>query len=275
MKYNNEEVYQICHRNRHHYWVRANNLTKEHATSYSERENLMRLLRWLAYLYVKDVKDKNIVLGGEDENKERLIKIIKYITRFSEEYIRKSRRLLKRYVKPLEKSRSLLFLTLTISFNDFETIEEGAKWSQRQKNSLLTELRKRGILPYYVSITEVQEKHTKNIHFHILILNEVNENGRIKEIISVKEFEEIVKRNWKYIFKIEKISSELKENGRPDKKYIIGYLGKYLKKSMMSSEEGFFNDTMIILWALDMRVMSCSRKKPDEGVKEDLIGISP
>ncbi|MEM3790901.1 MAG: hypothetical protein QW260_07495 [Thermoproteota archaeon] len=168
-------------------------------------------------MYVKDVKDKNIILEGEDEKREKWLKIIKYRTRFSEEYIIKSRRLLKEYVKPIEKSRYLLFLTLTISFNDFGSIEEGAKWAQRQKNSLLTELRKRELLRYYISITEVQEKNTKNIHFHILILNEVNENGKIREIISVKELEEIIKKNWKFIFKIERVKPKLKGNGRPEK----------------------------------------------------------
>ncbi|MEM3790900.1 MAG: hypothetical protein QW260_07490 [Thermoproteota archaeon] len=35
------------------------------------------------------------------------------------------------------------------------------------------------------------------------------------------------------------------------------------------SIEGIFNDTMIILWALNMRIMSCSRIKPEERVSSE------
>lgn len=273
MKYNTGQVFQVYHRGRNFIRVRANELVKQKATSYEERKNQVWLLKWWAYLYKRYTENKNILLRGENEKGEKWIKVIEYMTRFNKRYINRLLKKLKEILKPCQNMRSAYFLTLTISFNDFVSIEEGARWAQHQKNSLLTRLRREKIITYYVSITEVQELNTKNIHFHILIFTEYNENGRIRERITIKELEEIIKRNWKYFFKIERVEAKLKENGRPEKDSMFNYLSKYLIKTLKTEENQYDSDTMVILWALDMRIMTNSRKKPgeSENKKGDLI----
>ncbi|MCM8808528.1 MAG: hypothetical protein NC926_11455 [Candidatus Omnitrophica bacterium] len=283
MKYNAQQVYQVYLRERNDIWIRANKLLNQDFPNsldnynnlerlYEQREKIMNILRILYVLYKKSVESKVIILKGENEKGEKYYKIIHYIHRFTKQYLKRLWRKFKKYMEPFENSREALFLTLTIAFREFNSIGAGARWAQKQFNSLMTVLRRYGLL-YYVAIKEIQEKNTKNIHYHVLILNEINVNGHIRKIFDIKELEEIIRKNWKFFFKIEKVKAELKENGRPNKKSMRGYLGKYLKKSLFKSENEMDSDTMIILWALNMRVISRSRRKPEERVSSEKLDL--
>ena len=50
---------------------------------------------------------------------------------------------------------------------------------------------------------------------------------------------------------------------------MIGYLGKYLKKSVFKSEDEPDSDTKIILWALEVRIISCARTEFDERISSE------
>ena len=280
------EVYKNCHEK--HYkrdvnWQEANWLVNQDLPVsldyyddleylYQKRKEVIEKLRILSVLYIKNKESKNIILIGENEKGESVILVIPYVHRFTKEYKKRLWKKFKKYMEPLKNSRYMFFITLTISFREFTSIGAGAKYVQRKFNSLMTVLREYGI--YYVAIKEIQEKNTKNVHIHLLIKNDKNENGKIKKIFMLEEIKSIIGENWDYFFDVKEIEPEKKENGRPEKNFIVEYLGKYLKKSMLASDGEVESDTMIILWALNMRVISCSRRKPEERVsseKKDLI----
>ena len=278
-RYKEKELYQTYLR-RNYNWIKANSLINQNPPiplenfydlelSYKQRENIVYALRNLYLSYIKSVESKVVILRGENEKGEKRYKILHYIHRFTKEYLRRLWHKFKKYMKVFENSREALFLTLTIAYREFSSIGAGARWAQRQFNSLMTILRRNGLI-YYVAVKEIQEQNTKNIHYHVLILNEININGHIKKIFEIKELEEIIRKNWKFYFKIEKVNAEIKENGRPNKKSMIRYLGKYLKKSLFKNENEPDSDTMIILWALNMRVISCSRRKSEEKTDENI-----
>ncbi|MEM3265239.1 MAG: hypothetical protein QXH07_04720 [Thermoplasmata archaeon] len=93
--------------------------------SYYQRKDIVDEIKKLSILYKNNCESKVIILTGENEKGERGIKVILYI-------------------HPFQNSREALFLTLIISYREFGSIGDGAKWTQKQFNSLMTVLRKKG-----------------------------------------------------------------------------------------------------------------------------------
>jgi len=212
--------------------------------------------------YKIETKDSTIWLWGESV-KGRFFYFIPYYHRFRKEYVREQIIKLNHAFRELRISGSMIFITLTIDPSLFYSIWEGYKESQRYANRLLTYLRKnlnlflngirnkKGSLFRYVRVAEIQERNTKNIHFHIAMsIRDINEDWEDWNERYFNKIRDIVKSEWKIGFSDIKLVRENKKHG------LRNYMLKYLEKSLRMDED--INENNAILWALNARIFSFS-----------------
>lgn len=187
------------------------------------------------------VKDRMIVLKNQ---KDEII-AIPYLTRFSYDYIQRQLVKMKEFfnfqIRKLHHRRGL-FLTLTLDPSSFMTIREGYEKGQKSINTFLTRCRQIWPDMQYIQVKEIQEKNTKNVHWHLLLLG----------VPEKEEFADLVSVYWPWGF------SKLEEVGESDDGGMYQYLTKYLKKSL-EDEPGKINGTKLWLWAMMIRSWSSSR----------------
>jgi len=255
---------QQIKRKRNRYWVKANEFTKiEHSTwldvengdRWAFRRPIAQKICDLGNLYRKTTREQTIWLWGENiDTGERYFHFMKYKTRFSKEYIRDQIRKLNHAFKELEIKGSMIFITLTIDSSKFRSIWQGYKVSQKKVNILLTYLRKTwGVLFRYVKISEIQEKNTYNIHYHIAM--SVKGTGYDYNQIEFDKISDQIKSVWnrqKIGFSDVKLVKETKKNG------LRNYMLKYMLKSLKSDSENEISLNSAILWALNSRIFSFS-----------------
>jgi hypothetical protein len=247
-------------RQRHYAWVRANELTRVKYVSlekqwiYDHRRQDVEEMTSLAHEYISSTQDKKIVLWGED-SKDRYFRFIRYTHRLQREHMKSLIRQLNKYGKPLKHYKRVFFVTLTIAFSEYQSIEEGYRDASRQFNSLMSRLRQLdrqwGYKPlYYVRVAEIQEKNTQNIHFHVLLGTD--------ERLLWDGMDEALRMNWGIgFYNLREIKEDLETVGM--KSNVIGYMAKYLYKSAQNTDEWGSNPTQIVLWALGARQISHSQ----------------
>ena len=238
------------------HWLDANSLTRENTfdweldKSYEKRQVIADKIRLQAIEYRNAVNSKKI---GLFDTNNRVWKFIDYSHRLEPKYIKEQIKKINVALYPFKKKEYGLFLTLTASYRDFQSIGETFEWMQRQVNVFLTSFRR--LFPVsYVRVSEIQEEHTKNIHFHFLIVGEGAFLDRYPDG-DFKSVEKFVKKHWKYFSDLKLLTGPVGKNGK--KKSIVGYLVKYITK--IFRDDGEISFTMAILWSLGARTWTSSR----------------
>ncbi|MEM3265549.1 MAG: hypothetical protein QXH07_06300 [Thermoplasmata archaeon] len=260
----NEEDNKTFGRKRNRWFREANELTRVYHTliyqaegslydRFFKRREISQDIVFCARNYHEAVQNRYIWLKGEKDNGERYHYFIEYTERFQKKYIKQQIIKLNRAFKGLEIKKNMFFVTLTIDPSLFYSIYDSYKESQKNVNSLLTLLRKRyGSTFRYIKVAEIQEENTKNIHYHLVI--SLRSDVMEWNIVSEKEFREIIKKYWKIGFSDIQLVKETKKNG------LKHYVMKYLFKSMLSKTNSI-SENHAILWALNARIFSFTNIK--------------
>lgn len=249
-------------RKRNHWYVKSHELTKQYHPLIFDainnnfdrffiRRQISQEIVWNAFNYHQSAKDKIIWLSGIDQKGEKYHFFIPYSERFQREYIQQQIKKLNKAWKDLDMDRgkSIIFCTLTIDPSRYFSIYESFKKSQKNVNSLLTLIRKRfGHIFRYVKVCEIQEKNTKNIHYHLAM--NFNTDVYLHNEVIFNDVVNLIKNYWKIGFSDIKLVRESKKNG------LKHYMLKYLLKSLSSNGE--ISENNAILWALNSRVFSFS-----------------
>ena len=238
---------------RNKYLLAANKLSrKQHFFSPDIRQKLSDDVRKLSFSYRLQVQSKIIVL--ENVYDGSLLKI-PYTTRFDSHYLRKQLSKMRdwfNYQIDVLKRNHGKFLTLTLDPKDFLSVRDGYKQGQKKINSFLTRLRTMFPDLGYIMVKEIQEKTTKNVHWHLMLVG-------VDDIKS-----KFLDSYWGLGFwKIEDVDNNYKKT----KRGLFNYLKKYLEKSLDENPVKP-NETLYWLWAMMIRSFSFSRipknYRPDE-----------
>jgi len=244
---------------RNQHFVNANALAKQYHSliyegnfdRFTVRRDISKEIVDQAKDYAISTKESVIWLYGQD-GKNRFHYFIPYFHRFRKEYIKRQIIKLNYAFRDLEIKHTMIFVTLTIDPSLFYSIYQGYVITQREVNKLLTYLRKKySHLFRYVKVSEIQEKNTKNIHYHIAMSVRGGIDWNIKDFDKI---ESIIKTQWKIGFSDVKLVTESKKNG------LKHYMLKYLEKSLQL-EDNEINENNAILWALNSRIFSFSNIK--------------
>jgi hypothetical protein len=229
---------------RNKYLLEANLLSRtQHFFDVSIRQELSDHVRRLSLSYRTEVQSKVIVL--ENVTDGSLLKI-PYTTRFDDHYIKKQLSRMRdwfNYQTDVLKRNHGKFLTLTLDPSNFMSVRDGYKQGQKKINSFLTRLRALFPSLAYIMVKEIQEKNTKNVHWHIMLLG-------VDDLS-----DDFLNTYWGLGFwKIENVDNNYKNT----KRGLFRYLKKYLEKSLEENPVKP-NGTLYWLWAMMIRSFSFSR----------------
>ena len=230
---------------RNKYLLEANILSRtQHFFGVSIRQDLSDRVRKLSFSYRLQVQSKVIVLQNTLDG--HLLKI-PYSTRFDIQYIKKQLSRMRdwfNYQTDVLKRNHGKFLTLTLDPKDFLSVRDGYKQGQKKINSFLTRLRTLYPGLAYIMVKEIQEKNTKNVHWHLMLLG-----------INDSLTDDFLNTYWGLGFwKIENVDNNYKNT----KRGLFRYLKKYLEKSLDENPTKP-NETLYWLWAMMIRSFSFSR----------------
>jgi len=189
--------------------------------------------------YQTEVHDKTIILQNEET--ELLLKI-PYITRASEQYVRRVMKKLRRIANKFETGRAF-FWTFTLDPSQFMSLYDMHKGLGRYWNKLLTAIKKRyGRTLAYIKIQETQKSGM--LHLHVLF-------DRYIEIAFIRDL-------WANVYGA---GVEINVQRVYDHAGVAHYLTKYMTKTLLDDIETSAepNMTKVILWALWARSFSYSR----------------
>ena len=193
---------------------------------------------------IRGVKDKMIVLREIHSNE---IMSIPYVTRFSQDYVVsqliKMRKWFKYQTDVLHHNRAK-FLTLTLNPYLFTSVRQGYASGQRKINSFLTRLRKLYPNLGYLMVKEIQERTTKNVHWHIMITG-------------VESIPEAMLNDYWGIgyWNIQEVKNRYGKTNNG----LFSYMKKYLEKTLKNENPNIVSDTLLWIWAMMIRSFSFSR----------------
>ena len=193
---------------------------------------------------IRGVKDKIIVLREIHSDE---IMSIPYVTRFSQDYVVsqliKMRKWFKYQTDVLHHNRAK-FLTLTLDPYLFTSVRQGYASGQRKINSFLTRLRKLYPNLGYLMVKEIQERTTKNVHWHIMITG-------------VESISEAMLNDYWGIgyWNIQEVKNSYGKTNNG----LFSYMKKYLEKTLKNENPNIVSDTLLWIWAMMIRSFSFSR----------------
>lgn len=230
------------------YFQKAQLLTKIPTVSYKERKEIGHWIIEMGETYLSYLKTYYITLKDSISNNQISIKML---NRFHEEYIEKIRNQL--YNLHWRHAPNF-FLTMTIDYQEFDSIYEGSRALGQEWNRFLTLLKKHDPKLQFIKSEEIQTKNTMNLHLHILISTKLTQKELEYYMTFIKiGTQEKLKNLTDYYYSKHGILPSNRELYYMAIKYILKYITKGMEYMSFKAKLNKF-----ILWALRARTFSYS-----------------
>lgn len=216
---------------------KAHKLTKKPVFWQYFMKDVYPEIKEYANIYSKQVKDKLIVLGN-DENDE--VFKIRYITRFSNQYPEMVKKKLKKVYRVFSRYNKFLFMTITVDPKQFTSLNDAYKYLGKLWNKVYTRLRKRYSNISVIKTVEMQKNGYPHLHILIAGIGFLPREWLLK-----------TKEMGFQFFKLEYL------NGY-DYKGAVNYILKYILKGSTNNNNDAYMQR-VIQWALFIRTYSTSR----------------
>jgi len=205
----------------------------------------------LAYEYDSEVKDRVILLIDQYWD---WVLVIKYITRFSPEYLESVRAELLNRAKWINriynKTMKATFITLTVRVRDYYSLQELMDNVVKMFNKFITHLKYYVDIKDYVRFVEIGKEHNV-VHFHVLVINPLGFIDR-----------DIVQSCWSVgettVGNVDLVYFDSVSDGV---QYALKYITKLIKIDRdqdLRNQLGF--KLLALLWATSKRLFSVSEK---------------
>jgi hypothetical protein len=219
---------------------------------YEQLEECYNKLNAYAINYDQEVHDSIIIIGCLIH--KEIIKI-PYIQRFSDKYILKLNAKLANLRRYATRFKHGLFLTLTVDPNRYVNPKVMYKNLSRGFNVLMTNLRKKYGIKYYIKTLEFTSSNLP--HLHIMLFHETY--IPIQWVRTLWD-----KYNLGTIMRIEYVHTTykiIKDDNTVIPYYPLDYIFKYITKHYepKQQDEGKFSKTRVWQWALRARAYSISK----------------
>jgi len=239
MPADSHQIAVSVHRKRNFWLTEAHKATEIESLDYRNAFGQWDELKTDAAQYQTEVHDKTLIL--ENEETGELLKI-PYVTRFSEAYIKRTMKKLRRVAGRFSTAQAF-FWTFTLDPSRFHSLKDMHDGLSRYWNKLLTAIKKHyhaQIL--YIKIVESQKSGMLHIHVVFNIWIDIN----------------FIRELWARVYGA---GVEVNVQRVYDHAGVAHYLFKYLSKTLeddieVSNEP---NLTKVILWALYARSFSYAR----------------
>jgi|GEM_PF-1787992 len=232
--------------------ILAENEISRSYINWRDRDIIINKVITYAERYKEDVQDKVIVLEHVSENK---YKLLDYISRFSDKYVKKVEAKFKKLEKKVNDYSKALFITLTVDPKNFFNMKSEYMTLQQGFNKLNTYIKKTYGIKEYVKVLEFTESNLP--HLHVLYMSDI--------FIDIEKIRELWKKYGIGIMvNIQLVQKKIiVDKNNVEIKGVLDYILKYVKKTIVSSEgkiQDRLNRSICIKWALHARTFSISQK---------------